>query len=129
MHTDEYLAWLNVLSHSDNLDEEDTRLLISEQVLSELDRQDQKWGQQDHPDFSPKGYDIGRRADWALAENWKRSNAVRAANDALAWDGILLEEVYEALAESDEEALEAELIQVAAVAQQWVAAIRRRRRS
>lgn len=129
MHTDEYLAWLNILSHSDNLDDADTRLLISEQVLSELDRQDEKWGQQDHPDRSPSEIADDLVFHRNVAEGWKWMNAARVKSGALAWDGILLEEVYEALSETDEEALEAELIQVAAVAQQWVAAIRRRRRS
>ena len=40
---------------------------------------------------------------------------------------ILLEEVMEALAESDEDRLRVELIQVAAVAAKWVQAIDRRR--
>lgn len=40
---------------------------------------------------------------------------------------VLLEEVMEALAESDEDRLRVELIQVAAVAAKWVQAIDRRR--
>ncbi|TIH26025.1 NUDIX hydrolase, partial [Subtercola vilae] len=42
------------------------------------------------------------------------------------WQDILLEEVFEAFAESDTSKLRTELIQVAAVAQQWVEAIDRR---
>jgi hypothetical protein len=45
----------------------------------------------------------------------------------LTWRDILTEEFMEALAESDDELLEKELVQVAAVATNWIADIRRRR--
>jgi hypothetical protein len=45
----------------------------------------------------------------------------------LTWRDILLEEVYEAFAETDSDRLREELIQVAAVALSWVDAIDRRK--
>lgn len=48
----------------------------------------------------------------------------RAAQDGtVSWADILLEEVYEALAENDPVKLRTELVQVAAVAVQWIQAI------
>lgn len=46
----------------------------------------------------------------------------------VTWRHVLEEEVAEALAESDPEQLRAELVQVAAVAVQWIEALDRRRR-
>lgn len=51
----------------------------------------------------------------AMADAWKRTNALRVERGELAWDGILLEEVFEALAEADPAAMRAELVQAAAV--------------
>lgn len=45
----------------------------------------------------------------------------------LTWRHVLEEEVAEALAETDPAALRAELVQVAAVAVQWIEALDRRR--
>ncbi|HEX2905051.1 MAG TPA: hypothetical protein VHO01_16475 [Jatrophihabitans sp.] len=93
------------------------------QVGDELRRQDVLWGEQDHP------FRLGRNATHiqeALsnsAENyakaagsWKRANDRRVQYGIPAWDSILLEEVYEALAETNEDRAVTELIQVAAVA-------------
>lgn len=102
---------------------------VSEQtpdVLQEIDAervsQDVKWGVQSHP-MHFFGEDVRYYAD--MAESWKRSNAARVREATklgrpkganCAWDGILLEEVFEALAETDPAAQRVELIQVAAVA-------------
>jgi hypothetical protein len=48
------------------------------------------------------------------------------ADGRVTWRHILTEEVYEAFAESDPTKLRAELVQVAAVAVQWIQAIDRR---
>jgi len=55
-----------------------------------------------------------------------RATDVAAAFGRVSWADILLEEVFEALAEDDPAALRVELIQVAAVAVQWVEAIDRK---
>lgn len=52
--------------------------------------------------------------------------ALAAEHGGLTWRHILAEEMFEALAESDPAKLRAELVQVAAVAVQWVEAIDRR---
>lgn len=100
------------------------------QVLTDVGderfRQDQKWGEQNHPDVSCIWGERDRE-DWAnKANGYKLINDERVAADALGWDTILLEEVYEALAESDPAAQRAELIQVAAVAVAMVECIDRR---
>jgi hypothetical protein len=100
-----------------------TRAVLAE-VHAERIRQDQKWGQQNHPTwFDGSIRDAAHYVAWA--ERWKRHNAERVAqrnaegvpsDRNCAWDGVLREEVYEALAEADPAARRAELIQVAAVA-------------
>jgi hypothetical protein len=97
-------------------------------VLAELEQerrnQDAKWGEQNHPVRWPESTYEDRLHYLAQAELWKKRNAerVRLANEAGAtpdrncsWDGILLEEVYEALAEGDPAAIRAELVQAGAV--------------
>lgn len=93
------------------------------EVLLERQRQHGLWGEQNPPDVG----DPYTRA-WYSSEavGWKITNADRVGRDVLAWDGILLEEVFEALAESDPTKLRAELVQVAAVCVAWCEAIDRR---
>lgn len=95
-------------------------------VAEELQAQDDKWGEQNHPlvmDYSEFG--LTREGYGARADLWKRENDQRAKNGTLAWDGIQLEEVYEALAEDDAERAVTELIQTAAVAISAAASIQR----
>jgi hypothetical protein len=95
--------------------------LVLLDVDVELERQDALWGDQSH---LPNGT---TRSLVGVADQL-RENADRNAKDGtLTFADILFEEVYEAMAEEDEEKLEIELIQVAAVAAQWVKAIRARR--
>jgi hypothetical protein len=98
------------------------RILVLAGVNAERKRQDERWGEQNHPYVA---HHTGR--DWLIdaAESWKRANAARVEHGALAWDGILLEEVFEALAEVDAERRIEELTQVAAVAVAMIEAIRR----
>lgn len=108
------------------VDVDATEKVLAE-VAAERHRQDAKWGQQNHPDLSSDS-DLGLavRTYAAEADDWKDVNAERVYADALSWDGILLEEVFEALAESNPAKLRAELVQVAAVAAAWIEAIDRR---
>ncbi len=89
-------------------------------VLFERLNQHARWGEQNHPDGTgSEGFQRQasvRRAATDLAAKQKR----------LTWRHILLEEVFEALAESDPVRLREELIQTAAVATAWVEAIDRR---
>jgi hypothetical protein len=61
-----------------------------------------------------------------VAEHAKAMTDAAAEAGVVTWRDILHEEVCEAFAETDPEALRAELVQVAAVAVKWVEAIDRR---
>jgi hypothetical protein len=89
------------------------------EVLRERQAQDKKWGEQNHPmigggDLRHTGIARGAYAD--QAESFKQINAVYEREKIMGWDTILLEEVTEAMAESDPAKIRAELVQVAAVA-------------
>lgn len=89
-------------------------------VRLERQRQTDKWGVQDLPDGTGDLFE--RLRDMVTAECDIATDLNR-----LTYRHVLLEEVYEALAESDPAKLRAELVQVAAVAIQWVEAIDRRK--
>lgn len=108
---------------------------IAREVLAERARQDEKWGEQNHPDlhsgYLPLEESVGSLVAEhdlfaELARRYKTLNHLAALTATIDWTGILLEEVYEALAESDPARLRTELLQVAAVTQAWAAAIDRR---
>lgn len=89
-------------------------------VLAERRRQHEKWGEQNLPDGYSSFSDRVRAAQARDACN-------RAASEhTVTWRHVLMEEVAETLAESDPDLLRAELVQVAAVALQWIEAIDRR---
>lgn len=106
-------------------------------TAAERTRQDAKWGEQNHPDGTgpdvrPNSFEYavdampGNGDARRLAEAATNETDILAAGGAVTWLDILREEYYEALAEEDPLALRTELIQLAAVAQQWVEAIDRR---
>lgn len=117
---------------------------IAAEVLRERDRQDLKWGvPRDLPDGTgpdtlpladlawcghhsraPRTMNATTAADLATAA--KASCDVASENGNTTYADIFIEEVAEALAESDQAKLRAELIQVAAVAQKWVQVIDQR---
>lgn len=103
---------------TDNTSYRTTGLTLAE-VREERERQDAKWGEQNHPDGTGEHYAT-------LARHHRRLCDEMFAKDRGAWAHILREEVYEALAEDNPVKLRAELIQVAAVAVSWVEAIDRR---
>lgn len=112
---------------------------IAVEVLHERDRQDAKWGEQNHPDGTagpirwlrylayvvPGGELRAATAD-EIAAAAKTATDTAAESGEVTWRDILLEEVAEAFAEVDSAKLRAELVQVSAVAQQWIGAIDRR---
>ena len=108
--------------HPDNYVAEATdRDVILHEIDRERERQDKKWGVQNHPDgTSFVGYAYARNQFRALCD-------YAHERGKQTWLNILQEEVYEAFAEEDPEKLEEELIQVAAVAVSWIEAIRRRK--
>lgn len=84
-------------------------------VEAECARQHEKWGVQDHPLHGGKKPKAGVDEWFARSLAWKRNNDARVEAGTLGWDSILLEEVYEALAEVDSGAVEEEIVQVIAV--------------
>lgn len=98
-----------------------TKDLLKE-VERERARQDEKWGEQHHPDYSGNGHMVDEHiSNYAYtADDFKNYNARMVDVDKLGWDTILLEEVYEALSELNPNKRIEELIQVAAVAVVWI---------
>lgn len=90
-------------------------------VDTERQAQLAKWGDQRHADGTGAEYYVGM-ADQARDEVQR----FVAQHSGPEWALILLEEVYEALAESDPAKLRAELIQAAAVIAAWVSDLDRR---
>lgn len=84
------------------------------EVAGERHRQVHKWGIQHRPDGT--GGPVMRDQ----AESMKSRCQYLAEHGGADWRAVLLEEVYEALAEEDPAALRAELVQVAAVAAAWI---------
>lgn len=103
---------------SESIEGDDHKGDILKDVHKECIRQEELWGKQHHPTFpTVAGRDRLRFAAQAKAEGIKRENAQRAATGYIAWDLILLEEVFEALAEDgNPDTMITELTQVAAVA-------------
>lgn len=100
---------------------------FAEAIDAERQRQLAKFGDQHHPDLSGReaAQCVAREMFDEWAQNYRDINGgnfdPRDPDRRLDWTGILLEEVYEALAESDPAKLRAELIQVAAVCAAWIA--------
>lgn len=90
------------------------------EVADERQRQDARWGEQNHPDGT------GRPVSRFIAGRRRAETEQAATEGSLTWRHILTEEVAEAFAETDLALLRAELIQVAAVAICWIEAIDRR---
>lgn len=110
--------------HTHNLDQDIERTDATGRVLYEIarerSRQDARWGEQNHPDGTGGG-NTGPAAIGA-----RLACQIAAKDGTVSWRDILREEVAEAFAETDPVRLRAELIQVAAVAVNWIEAIDRR---
>ena len=88
---------------------------IADEVHAEIHRAWVKFG----PQYNlPDGADPALYA--AAADVQKQIVDNSALSGTLGWADILLEEVYEAIAEPDPARLRAELLQVAAVAMRWI---------
>jgi len=95
-------------------------------LRAERTRQNAKWGEQNHPDGTGPGVRFWT-ADMATMRHVCRQECDDAAKaDGMTWRHILLQEIFEALAESDPAKLRAELVQAGVVIVQWIEAIDRR---
>lgn len=90
-----------------------TRSVLGD-VLAERIHQVAKWGEQHREDGT--GGPVMHR----MAEDMRDRCNYLAENGGADWRAVLLEEVYEAMAESDPKTLRAELTQVAAVCVAWI---------
>lgn len=97
--------------------------LVSQEVIAERFQQDAKWGEQNHRDGT------GSKFYQSMSRSYRIERKRADELGRVTWSLILLEEVFEALAESDPAKLRAELVQTAAVATAWVEAIDRRSQS
>ena len=94
-------------------------------IRDEMVKQDEKWGEQNHPMHGGKVPERGRISHDGQADTWKAINDSRASVDQIGWDGILLEESFEAAGAATVEDQIKELVQVAAVAVQAIRALKR----
>lgn len=106
---------------------------IFREIAAERLRQDGKWGQQNHPDgtgglplYTFSDVNLDMRSAEQLARIFRNRCEYFFEHREGTWRDILLEEVFETIAESGPVKLRAELLQVAAVAVAWVEAIDRR---
>ncbi len=99
---------------------------VLHEIAWERRKQDEKWGEQNHPDF-PDEIDFFFYFDLPAVQSVKDDCARNHLHGTDDWATILLEEFVEAMDEQDDPAkLRTELIQVAAVCVAWVEAIDRR---
>lgn len=89
-------------------------------VRHERRRQDDKWGEQNHPDGT------GTECQKLDAQKYRAICEKATAEKRVTFRHILHEEVAEAFAETDPDPLKKELIQISAVCKQWIEAIDRR---
>lgn len=122
------------------LDAIDSGRRVAAEVRAERARQYAKWGEQNHPDgtgpkefplhglwlHAPAAISLQNCTAEQLRAGAQRSTDHNADEGTVTWLDITLEEFAEAIAESDPVKLRTELIQLAAVAQQWAEAIDRR---
>lgn len=93
---------------------------VLDDVAAERAAQTAKWGEQNHPDGT-NAREYGEARDF-----YRMQCDISAERKETTWRHILLEETYEAFAESDPVKLRRELVQVAAVVVAWIESIDRR---
>ncbi|OSC76488.1 hypothetical protein B5180_01655 [Streptomyces sp. BF-3] len=98
----------------------DTTNAVLAEIATERAAQDAIFGQQDLPDGT------GSNAFFREAHESRRLCDRAFSNGEGTYRHVFLEEVYEALAESDPAKLRAELVQAVAVGVKWIEAIDRR---
>ncbi len=98
---------------------------IFDAIEAELAAQDEQWGEQNHPLQGGRFPSSSLTHYEKQANSWKTINDQREKDGVLGWDGILIEETFEALAEDRPERAVIELVQVAAVAVQAILSLHR----
>ena len=93
---------------------------FAEAVDQERQAQLAKWGEQHHPDGTADGPVLLGRSYAVWAQLLRARCQAAADAGEVTWALILLEEVFEALAEDDPAKLRAELVQAGAVIAAWV---------
>lgn len=100
---------------------------IFDEIRAERARQDEQWGEQNHPDGTGSRFEVLDFIAAGLAAHDAREICERhAAAGTVTWAHIAQEEDCEAYAESDPVKLRAELIQAIAVKVAWVEHLDRR---
>ena len=94
---------------------------VLQEILNERDRQDRKWGMQNHPDGT-----VGDPWYKEYRDMVREECDQAAHNGTVTWNHILTEEIAEARCEVDPVPLREELIQCAAVIVAWIESIDRR---
>lgn len=104
------------------------------EIIAERNRQDAKWGEQNHPSLDPilTGRN-GGASPQRLCEEYEIPSEARAkfkCNEAaekrvLSWAHIAVEELSEAVSAIDDKTRRGELIQLAAVIVEWIQSIDR----
>lgn len=84
------------------------------EIQAERARQDERWGEQNHPDGT------GLAGDDYAADLIRQNCQQAEAEGRTTWRHILAEEIAEAYAEKDPALLRTELVQCAAVIQAWL---------
>lgn len=104
-----------------------TTLSVLKEINDERRKQDEKWGQQNHPDGTGPADERSMGIAEAMRDSMRDLTDARAKDGSLTWRDILNEEILEAYAEApNSTALRKELIQSAAVIVAWIEAIDRR---
>lgn len=104
---------------------------VLKEVAEERQRQDERWGEQNHHDGTgPNKLLFGFHAPenpTYLAARERATTITDSRTDMkmVSYGDILLEEVFEAMAESNQDRLREELVQVAAVTVAWIEKIDR----
>jgi hypothetical protein len=92
---------------------------VYDEIAAERARQDERWGEQNHP--------LGASPVFAPnADAARRECDAAAASGTVTWRHIVLEELWEALAETEPGAARGELVQLGAVVVAMIECIDRR---
>lgn len=100
------------------------RQQILQEIHEERERQDAKWGEQNHPVTT----ETRRKSCANTASYFKAMCDLATQRREVTWADIILEEVFEALSEEDPDKQIEELTQVAAVAVSMMECIKRNRK-